>query len=68
MTHHQLQRELRELEAVGYDPHRISIYYPSDIQHAEVRLHAKYVRDCSGGTGMHDTTAGTQAAVMSRGF
>lgn len=49
VTHRQLMRELRELEAVGYEPGRIDVYYPADIEKAEARLHAKYQRDCSGG-------------------
>ncbi|WP_028228243.1 DUF4148 domain-containing protein [Paraburkholderia ferrariae] len=48
VTHRQMVRELRELESVGYQPGRIDAYYPTDIEKAEARLHAKYERDCEG--------------------
>ncbi|WP_043203831.1 DUF4148 domain-containing protein [Paraburkholderia acidipaludis] len=62
VTHRQLMRELRELEAVGYDPARIDVYYPSDIEKAERRLHAKYERDCTGGA------AGAQTPGTAQGL
>lgn len=37
-THAELQRELAQLEAAGYDPHRDSADYPADLQAAEQRL------------------------------
>jgi hypothetical protein len=46
VTHRRLERELRELESVGYVPEPNDVTYPQDIQAAEARLHAKYERDC----------------------
>jgi hypothetical protein len=60
VTHRQLVRELRELESVGYDPARIDVYYPSDVQRAEARLHAKYERDCAGGAAAGQTPGTAQ--------
>ena len=47
VTQRQLQRELRELEAVGYNPSADNNYYPNDIEKAENKLQAEYKRDCS---------------------
>ncbi|WP_027794762.1 hypothetical protein [Paraburkholderia acidipaludis] len=46
VNHRRLERELRELESVGYVPEPNDVTYPQDIQAAEARLHAKYERDC----------------------
>lgn len=46
VTHRRLERELRELESVGYIPEPNDVTYPQDIQAAEARLRAKYKRDC----------------------
>jgi hypothetical protein len=66
VTHRQLMRELRELESVGYEPGRIDVYYPQDIERAEKRLHAKYQRDCTGGAS-GDMTGG-QSPGMTKGL
>lgn len=47
VTHHQLMRELKELESVGYRPTDNDVYYPEDIQTAEHRLHVEYREDCA---------------------
>lgn len=46
VTHAQLKQELAELEAVGYDQGINDVCYPRDIQRAEKKLHAKYLREC----------------------
>jgi hypothetical protein len=46
VTHTQLIQELSELEAVGYDPSRNDIDYPSDLRSAERKVQAEYQRDC----------------------
>jgi hypothetical protein len=48
VTHAQLQQELAELEAVGYDPSHDDIEYPQDLQSAQRRLSKEYARDCMG--------------------
>jgi hypothetical protein len=40
-------RELKELEAVGYEPHAEDENYPADIEAAQQRLAAVYRSDCS---------------------
>jgi len=40
ITRAQVQKELAQLEAAGYDPHRDSSNYPADIQAAEARVAA----------------------------
>ena len=50
ITRHQVQRELRELEQVGYRPPGERNTYPDQIRAAEHRLMDKYQRDCSGMT------------------
>jgi len=44
VTHRDMMRELRELEAVGYRPAVDN--YSLDITDARARLMAKYVTDC----------------------
>jgi hypothetical protein len=46
VTHAQLEQELAELEAVGYDPSHDDIEYPQDLQAAQHRLAKEYARDC----------------------
>ncbi|WP_321964840.1 DUF4148 domain-containing protein [Paraburkholderia sp. J7] len=46
VTHADLMRELRELEAVGYQPHAEDDNYPADIEAAEQRLADVYRSDC----------------------
>ncbi|WP_395064792.1 hypothetical protein [Paraburkholderia silvatlantica] len=46
LTSRQLQRELQEVEAVGYRPRPSNFAYPADIETAERRLHEEYRRDC----------------------
>jgi hypothetical protein len=46
VTQHQLQRELSELEAIGYYPRANDIHYPGDLQRAETKLDVEYQRDC----------------------
>jgi hypothetical protein len=47
VTHQQLQNELSELEAVGYNPDQEDDdTYPQELQDAEQRLQAKYRADC----------------------
>ncbi|HKT98206.1 MAG TPA: DUF4148 domain-containing protein [Paraburkholderia sp.] len=47
VTHQQLQNELGELEAVGYNPFDSDDDdYPQDLQAAEHRLQEKYRADC----------------------
>lgn len=42
-----LERELIELESVGYRPATANdLQYPDDIARAEQRLHAEYHADC----------------------
>jgi hypothetical protein len=48
ITHTQIVNYLAELESIGYDPGKVSVYYPSDIERAESRLRAEYARDCTG--------------------
>ncbi|CAM2155937.1 exported protein of unknown function [Pararobbsia alpina] len=50
VTQRGLQRELGELEAVGYRPNAVDAYYPDDIEKAEKKLQTVYKRDCSGMT------------------
>lgn len=47
VTHADLMRELKELEAVGYEPHAADENYPADIEAAQQRLAAVYRSDCS---------------------
>jgi hypothetical protein len=47
ITHAQLEQELAELESVGYQPDKKDMYYPSEIQAAEARLHTKYLAECA---------------------
>src|SRR5260370_32846079 len=51
VTHTQLDRELSELESVGYRPGADDDYYDEDgipdLQQAEKLLRAKYVADCA---------------------
>jgi len=47
LTHAQVMRELTELEAVGYDPSRNDLYYPTELQAAEQKVHEEYLRDCA---------------------
>lgn len=47
VTHSDLVRELRELEAVGYEPHAEDDNYPADIEAAQQRLAAVYRSDCT---------------------
>lgn len=56
VTQRGLQRELRELEAVGYHPAWTDVYYPDDIQGAEQKLQAVYQRDCGSATVSQNTT------------
>jgi hypothetical protein len=46
VTHAQLQQELAELEAVGYNPSEDDEYYPSDLELADKKLQAEYRADC----------------------
>ncbi|WP_084162817.1 DUF4148 domain-containing protein [Paraburkholderia bannensis] len=47
VTHRQLMNELGELEAMGYQPGMDDSDYPNDLQVAQQKLHAEYVRDCT---------------------
>jgi hypothetical protein len=58
VTHAQLQQELAELESVGYSPAEDDEYYPSDLEHAEKKLHAEYRADC--------VPAGAQKSIGAR--
>jgi Domain of unknown function (DUF4148) len=49
VTRAQLQRELGELEAVGYQPEGAEADYPKDIERAEKKVRAEYNRDCTPG-------------------
>jgi hypothetical protein len=46
VTHADLVQELKELEAVGYEPRAEDDNYPSDIEAAQQRLDAMYQSDC----------------------
>ena len=47
VTHRQLMRELKELEAVGYSPGMgDDANYPDDMEKAEAKLQAEYRADC----------------------
>ena len=46
VTHADLIRELKELEAVGYEPSSDDETYPADIEAAEQRLSDEYRSDC----------------------
>lgn len=46
VTQRQIQRELAELESVGYRPSPSNSDYPYDIESAEHRLRVEYRRDC----------------------
>jgi hypothetical protein len=46
ITRAQLNQELAELEAVGYDPVGEDPSYPDDLEAAEKKLQAEYQRDC----------------------
>ncbi|MGA7778881.1 MAG: DUF4148 domain-containing protein [Paraburkholderia sp.] len=46
VTHAQLQQELAELEAVGYDPGANDVYYPRELRSAERKLRTEYRHDC----------------------
>ena len=46
VTHADLIRELKELEAVGYEPRAEDDSYPADIEAAQQRLAAVYQSDC----------------------
>ncbi|QGZ60215.1 DUF4148 domain-containing protein [Paraburkholderia acidiphila] len=46
VTHADLMRELKELEAVGYEPHAEDENYPADIEAAQQRLTDVYRSDC----------------------
>ncbi|MGF6726526.1 hypothetical protein P3T43_005916 [Paraburkholderia sp. GAS41] len=48
ITHQQLQTELAELEAVGYQPNTDNVDYPANIVRAEKKLRAEYRQDCAG--------------------
>ncbi|RKP54556.1 DUF4148 domain-containing protein [Pararobbsia silviterrae] len=48
VTRRGLQRELAELEAVGYRPQQTDVDYPADIERAEHALRVVYRRDCGG--------------------
>ena len=46
ITHAQLEQQLAELEAVGYDPGFNDVYYPRNLRTAERKLRAEYRQDC----------------------
>jgi hypothetical protein len=46
VTHAELIHELKELEAVGYEPRAEDDSYPADIEAAQQRLAGLYRRDC----------------------
>jgi hypothetical protein len=46
ITHAQLQQELAELEATGYNPTANDVYYPRNLQKAERMLRIEYRHDC----------------------
>lgn len=46
VTQRQIQRELAELESVGYCPSPSNSDYPYDVESAEHRLRVEYRRDC----------------------
>jgi Domain of unknown function (DUF4148) len=48
-TRAQLNQELAELEAVGYEPGEDEDDYPRNIQAAEKKLWAEYRQDCKPG-------------------
>ncbi|WP_321953648.1 DUF4148 domain-containing protein [Paraburkholderia bannensis] len=48
VTHAQLEQELGELEAVGYQPADDDNEYPQDLMTAQHRLEREYARDCRG--------------------
>ncbi|MBN3855019.1 DUF4148 domain-containing protein [Paraburkholderia sp. Ac-20340] len=48
VTHAQLEQELAELEAVGYDPSQDDNEYPQDLMTAQHKLSKEYARDCTG--------------------
>lgn len=59
VTRAQLQQELAELEAVGYDPSQDDEEYPQDLQQAEHKLRVEYRADCLPSKGQ--TAAGNGA-------
>jgi hypothetical protein len=69
VTNAQLERELSELESVGYEPGpAYDDSYPRtrpDLQQAEKLLHAKYVADCA--PAAHRTTAQTPGEMPAGG-
>lgn len=46
VTHADLILELKELEAVGYEPHANDDNYPADIEAAQQRVADAYRNDC----------------------
>ena len=47
VSHADLMREMKELEAVGYAPHAEDADYPADIEAAQQRLAGVYRSDCT---------------------
>jgi len=60
VTRAQVQGELAQIEAAGYDPHRDSSTYPADLQAAEARVSAAQAGSdqASSDPKVHDATKG----------
>jgi hypothetical protein len=63
VTHAQLEQELAELEAVGYDPSQDDEEYPNDLQIAEGKVQSEYRRDCRPSAAMTETQSSSGVAA-----
>jgi hypothetical protein len=63
VTHAQLEQELAELEAVGYDPSENDEEYPDDLEMAEGKLRAEYRRDCRPSAAKPETQSSSGVAA-----